>query len=117
MINHLAPPYLSLLVSRPGQQQYTPRTNQNIPLIFGTNNTYVNSFLPNVVKEWNKLPITIRQSTTTNRFKSKLSKLECPTKPPDYVMQTSDLNDHLVKRLYQIIQVGSSPGGDACFSH
>ena len=60
MINHLAPPYLSLLVSRPGQQQYTLRTNQNIPLIFGTNNSYVNSFLPNAVKEWNKLPIAIR---------------------------------------------------------
>ena len=73
MTNHLAPPYLSLLVSRPGQQQYSPRTNQNIPLIFGTNSTYMN-----------KLPITIRQSTTTNRFKSKLSKLKCPTKPPVY---------------------------------
>ena len=48
-----------------------------------------------------------------NIFKSKLSKLKCPTKPPDYYntgsrhglihharlcMQTSDLNDHLVKR-------------------
>ena len=64
MINHLAPPYLSLL--------------------FGTNYSYVNSFLPNAVKEWNKLPITIRQNTKTNRFKSKLSKLECPTKPPVY---------------------------------
>ena len=73
----------------------------------------MNSFLPNAVKEWNKLPIAIRQSTTMNIFKSKLSKLNCPTKPPDYYntgsrqgqihharlrMQTSDLNDHLVKR-------------------
>ena len=112
-INHLAPPYLSLLVSCPGQQQYTPRTNQNIPLLFGTNYSYVNSLLPNTVKEWNKLPIAIRQSTTMNISKSKLSKLKCPTKPPDYYntgsrqgqtyharlhMQTSDLNDNLVKR-------------------
>ena len=73
----------------------------------------MNSFLPNAVKEWNKLPIVIRQSTTMNIFKSKLSKLKCPTKPPDYYntgprqgqihharlrMQTSDLNDNLVKR-------------------
>ena len=60
-VNHLAPSYLYLLVSRPNQQQYNLRNTRN--LIFGTNSMYTNSFFPNAVREYNKFSIDLRQST------------------------------------------------------
>ena len=113
MVNHLVPQYLSLQVSRPGQQQYNLRNTLNIPEIFGTHELYRQSFLPSTVKEWNKLPQVIRQSTSIDSFKNKLVKMKRPSKPPFYFnsgcrlgqihharlrMQNSDLNDHLVKQ-------------------
>ena len=113
MVNHLVPQYLSLLVSRPGQQQYNLRNTLNIPEIFGTNEMYRQSFLPYSVKVWNTLPIDIRQSSSINSLKTKLIKMKSPTKPPVYYntgsrqgqihharlrMESSDLNYHLVKR-------------------
>ena len=80
MVNHLAPQYLSLLVSRPGQQQYNLRNTLNIPEIFGTHELYRQSFLPSTVKKWNKLPLVIRQSTSIDSFKNKIIKM----KPPFY---------------------------------
>ena len=74
---------------------------------------YRQSFLPSMVKEWNKLPLVIRQSSSIDSFKNKLVKMKCLPKPPFYFnsgsrqgqihharlrMQNSDLNDYLVKR-------------------
>ena len=113
MVNHMVPQYLSLLVSRPGQQQYNLRNSLNIPEIFGTNEMYRQSFLPSAVKVWNKLSLDIRQSTSVNSLKNKLNSTKCPKKPPVYYnlgsrqgqiyharlrMQSSDLNYHKVKR-------------------
>ena len=113
MVNHIVPQYLSLLVSRPGQQQYNLRNSLNIPEIFGTNEMYRQSFLPSAVKVWNKLSLDIRQSTSVNSLKNKLNSIKCLNKPPVYYnsgsmqgqiyharlqMQSSDLNYHKVKR-------------------
>ena len=73
MVNHMVPQYLSLLVSRPGQQQYNLRNSLNIPEIFGTNEMYRQSFLPSAVKVWNKLSLDIRQSTSVNSLKIEVS--------------------------------------------
>ena len=42
MINQLVPQYLSLLISRPRQQNYNLRNELNIPTILATNNLYKN---------------------------------------------------------------------------
>ena len=45
---------------------------------------YTNSFIPNAVREYTKLSIDLRQSTSTNTLKSILIKLKNPNAPPKY---------------------------------
>ena len=117
MMNQLVPRYLSLLISRPRQQNYNLRNELNIPTILATNNLYKNSFLPSTISQWNKLSNDIKLSTSPNSLKWALNKSLNPNKkPPNYFntgsrkgqillarlrMETSNLNDHMVKRYLQ----------------
>ena len=71
MINRQTPQYLSNLVPPTvgSNNNYSLRNNDN--LFFHTPRTtlYANSFLPSVVREWNNLPITVRNTTSLNSFK------------------------------------------------
>ena len=84
LVNHLAPSYLYLLVSHPNQQQYNLRNTRNLPLIFGTNSMYTNSFFPNAVREYTKLSIDLRQSTSKVHPENNLIKFKNPNAPPKY---------------------------------
>ena len=113
MLNNLAPQYLSLLVSKPRQSQYTLRGNNRIPTIYAKTNIFMNSFLPRTISNWNALLQQTKLATSPESFKSKIKK---QTKPPTYYnsgtrkgqilhaklrMECSDLNHHLVTRHIQ----------------
>ena len=75
MINGLTPPYLTNLVppSTGRTSTYNLRNNNNIQTIYSRTNLYYNSFLPSSIREWNTLPVGLRNSTSLNNFKRMLN--------------------------------------------
>ena len=75
MGNGLSPPYLlsliPLYVNR--VSSYNLRNSNNIQTIPARTNLYYNSFLLSVVREWNNLPLDVRNSDSLNSFKKRLN--------------------------------------------
>jgi hypothetical protein len=74
MINGLTPAYLSQLVPQfvSDHVQYNLRNTHNIKVPFCRTNIYYNSFLPTVIREWNALPLEVKNADTLDMFKSRL---------------------------------------------
>ena len=67
----MSPKYLSdIIPSTAGR--YSLRNANNIPSVRVNNNYFVNTFFPSTISEWNKLDLSIRNSTSLNIFKGRL---------------------------------------------
>ena len=75
MINDLTPTYLTSLV--PSTVENTPaynlRDSQNIRPLLTRTQLYYKSFLPSCIREWNEIPLNIRNSTSLSSFKQQLN--------------------------------------------
>ncbi|MCG8096458.1 MAG: endonuclease/exonuclease/phosphatase family protein, partial [Candidatus Thiodiazotropha endolucinida] len=76
MFNNLAPTYLSSLLPRQVStvSRYNLRNSNDLQTIRTKTSLYHNSFLPSTLREWNNLPVEVRQLPTLNSFKYHLSK-------------------------------------------
>ena len=75
MVNGLSPPYLSSLLPLPVNRvsSYNLRNSNDIQTIPARTNLYYNSFLPSAIREWNSLPLDIRNSDSLYSFKRNLN--------------------------------------------
>ena len=69
------PPHLLSLIPLPVNRvsSYNLRNSNDIQTILARTNLYYNSFLPSVIKEWNNLPLDVRNSDSPNSFKRRLN--------------------------------------------
>ena len=67
----MSPKYLSDII-RSTARRYSSRNANNIPSVRVNNNYFVNTFFPSTISEWNKLDLSIRNSTSLNIFKGRL---------------------------------------------
>ena len=74
IINGLSPTYLSSLIplSVRSVSSYSLRNSSDIQTIVCRTAQYFNSFLPSVIREWNSLPLDVRNSTSVSSFKCRL---------------------------------------------
>ena len=75
MFNNLSPEYLSSLIPPTVNtlSQYNLRNAQNIQTVNFRTAQYYNSFLPSSIREWNNLPLDVRNSDYAIIFKRKLN--------------------------------------------
>ena len=75
MVNGLSTPYLLSLIPLPVNRvsSYNLRNSNDIQTIPARTNLYYNSCLPSVVREWNNLPLDVRNSDSLNSFKRRLN--------------------------------------------
>ena len=75
MYHGLAPNYLQDLVPTRINDgfNYILRNAENIPIIMCRTSTYANSFLPSVIRDWNNLPVGIRENNSLSIFKNYLN--------------------------------------------
>ena len=75
MVNGLSPRYLSSLVPPLVNRvsSYNLRNSNDIRMVPASSKSYYESFLPSVVREWNKLPTHVRNSESLNIFKRNLN--------------------------------------------
>ena len=75
MINHLAPDILSDLEPPDVWESnpYSLRNSNDIQTIHARTNLYFNSFLLATVRDWNNLPLHVRQSDSLETFKKYLN--------------------------------------------
>ena len=115
MVNALSPEYLISLVP-PTVGSLTPyplRNATDIQTIHSASQSYYNSFLPSVIRDWNDLSEKVRNSATICTFKCKLN-LNIKS-PPKYYFRgirigqiyharlrtnCSSLNQHLFSKKY-----------------
>ena len=76
MNNKITPSYLSDLVAGTvsSATRYNLRNSYNIMTIQGRTNSYLSSFLPSTVRNWNNLPPEIAQSDSVASFKYNLNR-------------------------------------------
>lgn len=74
MQSNKTPDYLSSLIPNPDQSRYSLRNSEDIRGITSRTTLYHNSFLPSVIRDWNNLPVIIRNSPTISSFKTFLNK-------------------------------------------
>ena len=67
----MSPKYLSDIVPRT-TRRYSSTNANNIPLVRVNNNYFMNAFFPSTITEWNKLDLSIRNSTSLHIFKGRL---------------------------------------------
>ena len=113
MINHLIPDILSDLVPPYVRESnpYSLRNSNDIQTIYARTNLYFNSFLPATIRDWNNLPLHVRQSDSLETFKKHLNSDLSP--PPSFYnagsrlgqvfhtrlrLECSSLNAHLYSR-------------------
>ncbi len=72
MVNGLTPEYLSSLFPQNvgGTLRYNLRNDSNIHPPHSRTVLYTNSFLPSVIREWNQLPLPVREASTLMTFKT-----------------------------------------------
>ena len=102
--NDLTPEYLKIPDVSPRTHLYGTRSGNAITPIPYRINTYMNSFFPNAVKEWNKIDPDLRQLTSLSIFKSNL--LKTIRLPKRSIFNIHDPKG--TKRLFQL-RVGLSP--------
>ena len=74
MKNNLCPAYLSSLVPESFEgTTYNLRNSQNIRPELARTQLFYKSFLPSGIREWNELPIEVRNSTSLASFKYQLN--------------------------------------------
>ena len=73
MKNNLCPAYLSSLVPESFEGTYNLRNSQNIRPVLARTQLYYKSFLSSGIREWNELPIEVRNSTSLTSFNYQLS--------------------------------------------
>jgi hypothetical protein len=75
MQSNKTPDYISSVIPNPDQSRYSLRNSKDIRGITSRTSTtlYHNSFLPLVIRDWNNLPVTIRNSRTVSSFKTFLN--------------------------------------------
>ena len=76
MINDLTPTYLTSLVPSTVENTsaYNLRDSHNIRPLLTRTQLYYKSFLPSCIREWNEIPLNIRNSTSLSSFKQQLNK-------------------------------------------
>ena len=76
MINDLTPTYLTSLVPSTVENTsaYNLRDSQNIRHLLTRTQLYYKSFLPSCIREWNVIPLNIRNSNSLSSFKQQLNK-------------------------------------------
>ena len=100
MKNNLTPEYLSSLVppSVSSESRYSLRNADNLQAPRARTKLYLESFLPSTVREWNSLPLEIRQSPSVNSFKSSINS-SCVNPVPVYYYTGDRLAQILHTRL------------------
>ena len=75
MVKGLLPPYLSSLLPLPVNRvsSYNLRNSNDIQTIPARTNLYYTSFLPSAIREWNSLPLDIRNSDSLYSFNRNLN--------------------------------------------
>ena len=81
----MSPKYLSDIIPST-TRRYASRNANNIPLVRVDNNYFVNTFL-STITEWNKLELSIRNSTSLIVFKGRLLQFVKPLKNCVYLSQ------------------------------
>jgi hypothetical protein len=66
--------FLSSLIPNPDQFPYNLRNSEDIRGIASRTTMYHNSFLPSVIRDWNNLPVIIRNNPTLSSIKIFLNK-------------------------------------------
>lgn len=66
--NGLTPEYLSSIIPPMTNDRYNLRNASDIPGIFARTTLYYNSFFPSVIREWNNLPLNVRNISTLSSF-------------------------------------------------
>ena len=76
MFNQLAPVYLSSLIPQQVNaiSHHNLKNSNGIHTIRSNTNLYHNSFLPSTLRQWNSLPVEVRQLNTRSSFKTFLKK-------------------------------------------
>jgi hypothetical protein len=76
MVNNQTPSYLSSLVPPlvGDESRYYLRNTEDVQSLNARTKLYSDSFLPSVIREWNSLPIQVRNSTSVATFKQSLSR-------------------------------------------
>ena len=76
MTNDLTPTYLTYLIPSTvkNTSAYNLRDYQNIRPLLTRTQLYYKSFLPSCIREWNEIPLNIRNSTSLLSFKQQLKK-------------------------------------------
>ena len=99
MNNNITPTYLSDLV--PGTvssaTRYDLRNSNNIMTIVGRTHSYLSSFLPSTVRDWNNLPPEIAQSDSVASFKYNLNRDQ--THVPKYFYSGNRHVQYVLKRV------------------
>ena len=98
MFHGLAPDYLSNLVpsSNLETHSYALRNSENLNTFLCKSNFYNNSFLPLTVRDWNDIPLHIRNNPSLYHFKKYL---KYSSKVPKYYFEGSRLGQILHTRL------------------
>ena len=99
MQNGLSPDYLISLVPPTvgSTSSYPLRNASDLQTINAGSQSYYNSFLPSVVRDWNELPAQTRESASLNIFKNKLN--NDMVTPPRYYNTGKRLGQILHARL------------------
>ena len=106
IINNIAPQYLTDIVppTVEERQRYNLRTHGNISQISAQKQCYIKSFFPSTIKEWNMLPIDIRNSQSLNVFERRLKlHFPSPIKMPWFSVGERFVNIHHMR-----IRIGCS---------
>ena len=118
IVHKLCPNYLQILLPPTAAERnpYPLRDESLITLPLCRTEHFRNSFYPSTIRDWNALPIELRQAQTVASFKSNLSKLEefKVDKPP---MWYSYGNRHLNITLTRIRNNCSALGHDLFVNH
>ena len=91
------PKYLLQLIPN-NNHCYIFRKPLNIPHFYCRNDTFKNSFFPNVINEWNKVDEKRKGATSFSLFKASLLKVGCPHANSTYRIHNS-LGIRLLTRL------------------
>ena len=111
IFNNQAPAYSYSLLSPPNRYCNT-RTYSKIRQIFCRIETFSNSFLPQTIKEWNKLDTSICQAPSYSLFRKALSDFIRPS-----TNSTFGTNDVCVLKLSTCRRVGFSHLREHKFKH
>ena len=99
MSTNVSPSYLSSLVpqSVDHASSYNLSNSHNLRHIATRTNLYYNSFLPSVIRDWNELPVVVRQLDSVCSFKNYLNRDFTPV--PKYYLTGNRKSQILHTRL------------------